>query len=104
MDVDRIKEVFSDEEFVKSLFELETPEEVQAALEPKGVDMSIQEICQLRDILVMMVEKGSTELTEEELEQVAGGSILAAVGAAAEIGAIVLISVAITFAVFDIRW
>ncbi len=37
MDENRIKEVFSDEEFVKGLLALEEPAEVQAALKEKGI-------------------------------------------------------------------
>ena len=52
MNMDKMREVFSDEEFVKGLFELETPEEVQAALEEKEIELSTGEICQMRDFLI----------------------------------------------------
>ena len=54
MNMEKMKEIFADEAFVKSLFELESAGEVQAALKEKGV-----------------------ELPEELLEQVSGGSIIA---------------------------
>ena len=44
MTEERIKEVFSDEEFVKELFSKETPEEAQAMLAEKGIDLSIDEL------------------------------------------------------------
>ncbi len=91
MNMDKMREVFSDEEFVKGLFELETPEEVQAALEEKEIELSTGEICQMRDFLIRyqegtlteeekkMVEfageYGDGELSEEELENVSGGLI-----------------------------
>ena len=40
----KIKEVFSDEAFVKGLFELESAAEVQAALKEKGIEMTEEEI------------------------------------------------------------
>ena len=91
MKMDKMREVFSDEEFVKGLFELETPEEVQAALEEKEIELSTGEICQMRDFLIRYQEGTLTEeekkvvefaneyrdgeLSEEELENVSGGLI-----------------------------
>ena len=80
MNKEKMQEVFSDKEFVKSLFEMETAAEVQAALKEKGIDVTEQEILSIRDIIAK-VESGdisakqleSGELPEEMLEQVAGG-------------------------------
>jgi predicted ribosomally synthesized peptide with nif11-like leader len=72
MDDARVKEVFADEAFVKSLLELETPEEVQSALKARGIEASREEILSARDALVKAAEKGGA-LSEEELENVAGG-------------------------------
>ena len=85
MNMEKMKEVFSDKAFVESLFELETVAEVQAALKEKDVELSEEEILSIRDLLGK-VENG--ELSEELLEQVSGGSILAAIGgiAAAALG------------------
>ena len=77
MNEERIKEVFSDEEFVKELFSKETPEEAQALLAEKEIDMSIDELVKLKDIVaakLQAAENGeSTEITEEDLADVAGG-------------------------------
>ena len=94
MNMEKMKEVFSDEEFVKSLFELETPEEVQAALKEKEIELSTDEICQMRDFLSRYQEGtlteeekkavelagkyGEGELSEEELENVSGGGVVLA--------------------------
>ena len=88
----------------KSLFELESAAEVQAALKEKGVEMSEEEILGIRDLLgkvesgeISVEQMASGELPEELLEQVSGGSILVAVGAVA----------AAVFAIADIvimRW
>ena len=87
MNVEKMKEIFSDEAFVKSLFELETVTEVQAALKEKGIELSEEEILGIREFLIK-VESGEItkeqlelwqkqaedgELSEEALQQVVGG-------------------------------
>lgn len=67
----RIQEVFQDEVFVKGLFELETPEEVQAALRGREVEMTVDEIIKLRDHMAKQQSGGA--LSDSELERVAGG-------------------------------
>jgi len=69
-----IREVFSDEEFVKGLFQLETPEAVQAALRQKDISLSVAEIVKVRELLLKQTESGQ-ELSEQELESVTGGAI-----------------------------
>jgi lactobin A/cerein 7B family class IIb bacteriocin len=72
MDEMHIKELFSNEEFVKSIMELETPEEVQEALRKEDIELSTDEIVKILNL----VEKKSSddgELTEEDLESVSGG-------------------------------
>jgi len=75
MDEKRIKEVFSDEVFVKGLLELEAPEEVQAALKTKDIDFTMDEIMRLHDELVKTGKKADEngELSLEQLDDVAGG-------------------------------
>jgi len=77
MNEEIIKEVFSDEEFVKELFSKETPQEAQALLAEKEIDMSIDELVKLKDLVaakLQAAENGeSTEITEEDLADVAGG-------------------------------
>mgnify|MGYP006333827911 CR=1 FL=1 len=94
MNMEKMKEVFSDEAFVKSLFELESAGEVQAALKEKGIEFSEEEIISIRDFLVKVEEGDITkeqlekwtvqaedgELSEKELEIVAGGIVLETVG------------------------
>ena len=87
MDEQKVKEVFSDEAFVKELVELDTPEEVQARLKEKGVDVSVEEIEQIAKALQSQAEG---ELDEDALEDVAGGIIfttlvLSSIGIAAAI-------------------
>ena len=90
MNIERLKEVFSDEAFVKRLFELETVAEVQAALREKGVELSEDEILGVRELFLKVEEGGISaeqleswaaqaedgELPEEMLELVSGGLLI----------------------------
>jgi predicted ribosomally synthesized peptide with nif11-like leader len=78
MDEMHIKEVFSNEAFVKSIMELETPEEVQEALQKEGIDLSVDEIVTIMKLAEKKIANGG-ELSEEELESVTGGVIWAIV-------------------------
>ncbi|MDY2700265.1 MAG: Nif11-like leader peptide family natural product precursor [Lachnospiraceae bacterium] len=70
MSIERMDEVFKDDKFVETLLAMETPEEMQNALAEKGVEVSLEEVVQAKN-LVSQYQAG--ELTEEELENVAGG-------------------------------
>ena len=77
IDQSHIKEVFSDEVFVKGLLELETPLEVQAALKEKGIEMTESEILALRDEIEKLAERvrNGEELSLDQLDDVAGGAV-----------------------------
>lgn len=70
-----IKEAFRDEEFVRGLFMLETPQEVQAALKVKNVELSIEEIVKIKELLIKSGESGGV-LSDEELQEVSGGFVI----------------------------
>lgn len=71
---EKIKALMEDEAFVAKLVEFETPEEVVAAFREKDVEVSVDDITNLKKQLEKMSENGG-ELSEDELESVAGGSI-----------------------------
>ena len=75
MNEQRIQEVFSDEAFVEKLFSLETPEEAQAALKEKNVEVSVEELKQLRDFIATDSGENS-ELSLDTLDDVAGGFLI----------------------------
>ena len=79
MNEERIKEVFSDEEFVKELLSRETPVEAKALLEEKDIDFSVEDLIKLREILVAKMEAAENgeeaELGDEDLEDVSGGTL-----------------------------
>lgn len=66
----RVNELFSNEEYVKGLFELGSYEAASAKLAEDGVEVSADE---LRKCLDLARKKESGELSDEELEQAAGG-------------------------------
>lgn len=68
----KLQEVFADEAFAEKIFALETAEEVQTALKEKGLELSAQEIGDIRDALVNQTESGE-ELDPEQLKKAAGG-------------------------------
>ena len=70
MDKEKLTEIFSNKEFVKSFFEPKNEEEVQKVLKEKGIDLSLQEIQKMRE---MLIQKKNGELSDEELEAVSGG-------------------------------
>ena len=70
MDKEKLTEIFSDREFVKSFFEPKNEEEVQKVLKEKGINLSLQEIQKMRE---MLIQKKNGELSNEELEAVSGG-------------------------------
>ena len=83
MNFAKLKQIFTNETFVRELFALETATQVQSALLQEGVDVTEADILAIRDMLVK-VERGEItpeqleqakngELTEEMLDQVAGG-------------------------------
>ena len=72
MDKEKLTEIFSNKEFVKSFFEPKNEEEVQKVLKEKGSDLSLQEIQKIREILI---QKKNGELSDEELEAVSGGGL-----------------------------
>jgi predicted ribosomally synthesized peptide with nif11-like leader len=67
----------SDESWAEKLFSLESAEEVQSFLKEEGLEFNVEEINAFRDQLLKVVQKG--ELSDEDLEDVAGGSISGAI-------------------------
>jgi hypothetical protein len=69
MDQKRIKEVLSDETFVKELSKLENVEEIQDAFKKKNLYFSIDELNKFNE---QFISKG--ELSLDQMDEVAGGS------------------------------
>ena len=95
---EKLQEVLSDEAFAKELLQMEKPEDVQVALEKKDIDLSLDEISQIGEYM-NKVQNGEIsqeqvqsmvdgELSEDELEEVAGGFIISLIVSLAIGGAI----------------
>lgn len=74
MNEEKLKSLMADEAFVNKLLELETPEEVCAAFEKEGITVTADEISKLKEKLESAGTEG--ELSEDALEEVAGGFML----------------------------
>jgi len=66
----QLKEVLSDEKFVDELVNLETIDEVKEKLKEKNVDLTTEQIETLK---AKLVNRQEGELSEDDLEDVAGG-------------------------------
>ena len=76
MDKERIKEIFSDEEFVVELLGLENPEDAQVLLKTKGIDLELDQVRKMGEIINKQLNAVATEegeISEEYLEDVSGG-------------------------------
>lgn len=78
----KLNELSADKEFLKELFELDSPEKIQAKFAEKGVELSLEEVKAIITGVVDAAEKKSgEELDETALDGVAGGfAITAAIG------------------------
>ena len=85
MDQEKIKEVLQDKDFVNQLVAMDKPEDVQAALDERGVELTLDEIKQIGET-IRKVQSGEIsqeqaqkaadgELSEDELEGVSGGIV-----------------------------
>ena len=70
--IEKLKEIFADKDFTAKVLEMETPEEVQKAISNKGVDLTIEEIESVKQAIINQSE-GNEELSDDQLENVAGG-------------------------------
>ena len=86
MNEELLKEVLSDSKFAELLIQQETPEDVQVLLKEKGIELTLEDITSVRNILEQQAEG---ELSEDNLENVSGGSLTlaAAIGIASIISA-----------------
>ena len=72
----RIIELESDEAFMKKLMNCDSAEKVQTLFKENGVDLSMEQVNDLlKGIGELLIQLGNNdgELTEDELEQIAGG-------------------------------
>ena len=72
--IEKVQEIMKDMDFVNALLELDAPEDVQAAFEKKGVNLSIAEIEQIGKAISESCD--GDEISEDMLDNVSGGIAL----------------------------
>ncbi len=70
---EKLTELLKDQAFVEKLIAQETDTDVKALLAENGVDLSLQEIAKIKQGIESQIE-GNAELSDDDLENVAGGS------------------------------
>ena len=73
MDKTEIADALKDDDFINDILEMQTSEEVKDAFAEKGIDISVDEVKTIGAIINEMVEKDTTDLSEEDLEAISGG-------------------------------
>ena len=68
---EKLAEIFENEQFKLEVQNVETPEDFQALLAEYGVEMTLEEVEQFCEQVAVCMQQG--ELSEEEMEDVAGG-------------------------------
>lgn len=74
------KKLGEDKEFAEKIFKEENKaEDVQAIAKEAGIELSLDDVMKAKDIIIEVVEKQKDgELSDEDLENVAGGFIITA--------------------------
>ena len=74
MEKEKLSKLLNDEDFLKKILPMKTPEEVQAEFKKEGLELSIEEIEALGKAINAAAKKGKP-LSEDELENVSGGML-----------------------------
>lgn len=82
---EKIKNLVEDQEFVTKLLACEEPEQVQKLFADNGVDVTLDDVKALGQSLSVMAESDG-ELSEDDLEGVAGGSLMSVVSTVISVG------------------
>lgn len=72
--VAKLEKILADKAFVDKVLGIETAEDVQKALNEKGLELSMEEIYDIRDAWTKQAE-GADEIDAGDLRKVAGGTI-----------------------------
>lgn len=73
-EIEKVQKLLSDEEFVKKLVSQETVEDAKKLFEDQGIATSIEEMEMLGRFIKKISQKGNEKLSEEDLEEISGGS------------------------------
>ena len=73
---EKVINAFSDEALLDTVMKSEDMAEIQTALKAKGIDLSLDEVKKMTEQIDAQMENGG-ELTDDQMEQVAGGVVAA---------------------------
>lgn len=71
--IEKIKEVMNNDEFVTRIVKLDDPELVQKAFSEQGIDFTLEQINQIAESVLSNYSYENGELPEEALDAVSGG-------------------------------
>lgn len=74
--MEKMYELLKDRAFVEQMKNMESPEELQAALANRGVELSDDEMTELIHECKNLADEMSDELSEDQLERVVGGAAI----------------------------
>ena len=106
MNEERIKEIFSDEAFVKELLSLDAAADIQALLKTKGIELDLDQIEKAKEIVAkkLAIIAAGEELGDDDLDDVSGGFAVTALGVASAIITVVGIAANVVITKTDGRW
>ena len=106
MNEERIREIFSDEAFVKELLSLDAAADIQALLKTKGIELDLDQIEKAKALVakkLALVEAGE-ELGDDDLGEVSGGFAITTLGVVSAIISVVGIAANVVITKTDGRW
>lgn len=68
----KIEKLLEDKEYVLSLSQMQTSEDIQASLEGNGIEISSEDINTVKELIQKVLEK---DIKDEDLEKVSGGLV-----------------------------
>jgi len=71
----KFKKMFSDEEVVRKYIEIEDPAEIKKLFIDHGLDVSDEELIEILELATQQLEGITGEMTETQMEDVAGGFV-----------------------------
>ena len=106
MNEERIKEIFSDEAFVKELLSLDAAADIQALLKTKGIELDLDQIEKAKEIVAkkLAIIAAGEELGDDDLDDVSGGFAVTALGVASALITVVGIAANLVITKTDGRW
>lgn len=84
-----ISEAMKDIKFVEKIIDIKLPEEMQTAFAIKGINLSLEESQEIISTIKKLSESKSGEVSDDDLEEIAGGSNRSSVIPFAVVGGLV---------------